>query len=337
MANLKTNYLGLELRNPIIAGASNLSDSVEKAIQLQEAGAGAIVYKSLFEEQIQLEELEMEKGMEAYDERHAEMIKLFPSLKHASTEAHLQKLREVSNALSIPIIASINAVFSDSWVEYAKKVEQTGVDAIEINFYHTPKDFGVSGASVIAEQVEITKRIKTAISIPISVKLSPFYANPLHVASQLSNAGADGIVLFNRTFQPDIDVEHEKLVQRMSLSSPEEMLLPLRFTGLAFGHIPSDICASTGIYSGHDVAKMLLAGASAVQVVSALYKKKIDHISDMLNELESWMDKKGYPDIPHFQGKLSKMNINHPTAYQRSQYVDLLLNGESMLSKRKQH
>ena len=336
MANLKTDYLGLELRNPIIAGASNLSDSVEKAILLQEAGVGAIVYKSLFEEQIQLEELEMEQEMEAYDERHAEMIKLFPNLKHAGPEAHLQKLREASNALSIPLIASINAVFSDSWVEYAKKVEQTGVDAIEINFYHTPKDFGVSGASIIAEQVEIIKRIKAAISIPISVKISPFYANPLHVVSQLSNAGADGIVLFNRLFQPDIDVEHEKLIQRMNLSAPDEMLLPMRFTGLVFGHIPSDICASTGIYSGQDIAKMLLTGASAVQVVSALYKKKIGHISTMLKELEDWMDKKGYSDISHFQGKLSKMNINHPSAYQRSQYVDLLLNGESMLSKRKQ-
>ena len=210
MANIKTNYLGLELRNPIIAGSSNLGDSVEKAIKLQEAGVGAIVFKSLFEEQIQLEELEMEQEMEAYSERHAEMIKLFPNLQYAGPEVHLQRLRETRKAVSIPLIASINAVYSESWVEYAKKVEKTGVDAIEINFYHTPKDYGVSGATVIAEQVEILKRIKASVNIPVSVKLSPYYANQLDVISQLSKAGADGVVLFNRLFQPDIDIEHDR-------------------------------------------------------------------------------------------------------------------------------
>ena len=334
MTNIKTNYLGLELRNPIIAGASNLSDSVEKVIQLQEAGVGAIVFKSLFEEQIQLEELEMEQEMEAYNERHAEMIKLFPNLQYAGPEVHLQKIREARKAVSIPLIASINAVYSESWVEYAKKVEQTGVDAIEINFYHTPKDFGVSGAIVIAEQVEILKRIKDAVSIPVSVKLSPFYANQLEVVSELCKAGADGVVLFNRLFQPDIDIEQEKLIQRMTLSTTDEMLLPLRFTGLLFGHIPSDICASTGIYSGYDIAKMLLAGATTVQVVSSLYRHKLGHINTMIKELEGWMEKKGYTDISHFQGKLAKINISTPFAYQRWQYIDILLNGENLLKQR---
>lgn len=336
MVNIKTDYLGLELSNPIIAGSSSLSDSVEKAVKLQEAGVGAIVFKSLFEEQIQLEELEMEQDMEAYNERHAEMIKLFPSLKYAGTEVYLQKIRETRKAVSIPLIASINAVYSESWIDYARKVEKTGVDAIEINFYHTPKDFGVSGANVIAEQVAILKQIKTAVDIPVSVKLSPYYANQLDVVSQLSAAGADGVVLFNRLFQPDIDVEHETLVQRMTLSTPEEMLLPLRFTGLLFGHIPSDICATTGISSGADVVKMLLAGATSVQVVSALYKNKLSHVNTMIKELEGWMEKKGYPDIAHFRGKLSKMNIPFPFAYQRSQYVDILLNAEKLLKQKAQ-
>jgi len=334
MANIKTDYLGLELRNPIIAGASNLSDSVDKVVKLQEAGVGAIVFKSLFEEQIQLEELEMEQEMEAYNERHAEMIKLFPNLQYAGPEVHLQKIREARKVISIPLIASINAVYAESWVEYAKKVELTGVDAIEVNFYHTPKDFGVSGATVIEEQVEILKRIKDVVKIPVSVKLSPFYANQLDVVSQLSKAGADGIVLFNRLFQPDIDVEHETLTQRMTLSTPDEMLLPLRFTGLLFGHIPADICASTGVYSGLDVAKMLLVGATSVQVVSSLYKHKLGHVSTMIKELEGWMDKKGYDDISQFRGKLSKMNISFPFAYQRSQYVDILLNAESLLKQK---
>lgn len=336
MVNIITDYLGLELSNPIIAGSSNLSDSVEKAVKLQEAGVGAIVFKSLFEEQIQLEELEMEQDMDAYNERHAEMIKLFPSLKYAGTEVYLQKIRETRKAISIPLIASINAVYSESWIDYARKVEKTGVDAIEINFYHTPKDFGVSGANVIAEQVAILKQIKTAVDIPVSVKLSPYYANQLDVVSQLSAAGADGIVLFNRLFQPDIDVEHETLVQRMTLSTPDEMLLPLRFTGLLFGHIPSDICATTGISNGSDIVKMLLAGATSVQVVSTLYKNKLGHVNTMVKELEGWMEKKGYPDIAHFRGKLSKMNIPFPFAYQRSQYVDILLNAEKLLKQKTQ-
>ncbi|HUW07926.1 MAG TPA: dihydroorotate dehydrogenase-like protein [Williamwhitmania sp.] len=334
MTNIKTNYLGLELRNPIIAGASNLSDSVEKVTKLQEAGVGAIVFKSLFEEQIQLEEMEMEDEMEAYNERHAEMVRLFPNLKYAGPEVHLQKIREARKAVSIPLIASINAVYSDSWVEYAKKVEATGVDAIEINFYHTPKDFGVSGATVIEEQIEILKRIKAVVSIPISVKLSPFYANQLEVISQLSMAGADGVVLFNRFYQPDIDVEQERLVQRMTLSTPDEMLLPLRFTGLLFGHISADLCGSTAVSTGQDIAKMILAGASAVQVVSAFYRNKISHANTMVKELEMWMQRKGYENIQEFQGKLSKKNINFPFAYQRSQYVDILLNAESLLKQK---
>lgn len=336
MVNIKTDYLGLELSNPIIAGSSNLSDSVEKAVKLQEAGVGAIVFKSLFEEQIQLEELEMEQDMEAYNERHAEMIKLFPSLQYAGTEVYLQKIRETRKAISIPLIASINAVYSESWIDYARKVEKTGVDAIEINFYHTPKDFGVSGENVIAEQVAILKQIKTAVDIPVSVKLSPYYANQLDVVSQLSAAGADGVVLFNRLFQPDIDVEHEMLVQRMTLSTPDEMLLPLRFTGLLFGHIPSDICATTGISNGSDIVKMILAGATSVQVVSTLYKNKLGHVNTMIKELEGWMEKKGYPDISHFKGKLSKMNIPFPFGYQRSQYVDILLNAERLLKQKTQ-
>ena len=336
MVNLKVNYLGLELRNPIIAGSSNLSDSVEKAVNLQNAGVGAIVFKSLFEEQIQLEELEMEQEMDAYSERHAEMITLFPNLQHAGPEVHLQKLRETRKAISIPLIASINAIYSESWVEYAKKVEMTGVDAIEINFYHTPKDYGVSGATVIAEQIEILKRIKVAVNIPISVKLSPYYANQLDVISQLCKAGADGVVLFNRIFHPDIDIEHEKLTQRMTLSTPNEMLLPLRFTGLLFGHIPSDICASTGITNGSDVVKMILAGATSVQVVSTVYKNKLGHINTMVKDLEEWMQKKGYTDIDHFRGKLSKKNIPSPFAYQRSQYVDILLNAEKLLKQNTQ-
>jgi len=334
MTDIKTSYLGLELQNPIIVGASNLSDSVEKINKLQKAGVGAIVFKSLFEEQIQLEEMEMEQEMEAYNERHAEMISLFPNLKYAGPEVHLQMIREVRKAVSIPLIASINAVYSDSWVEYAKKVEKTGVDAIEINFYHTPKDFGVAGSVVIEEQLDILKRIKSIVSIPISVKLSPFYANQLEVISQMSMAGADGVVLFNRFFQPDIDVEEERLIQRITLSTPDEMLLPLKFTGLLFGHITADICGGTAISNGQDIAKMVLAGASAVQVVSAFYRNKISHASTMIKELEMWMQRKGYQNILDFQGKLSKKNINLPFAYQRSQYVDILLNAEYLLKQK---
>lgn len=333
MANLKTKYLGLELKNPIMMGASNLVTNLDNVKKAEESGAAAIVFKSLFEEQIQLENAQMDSQLEEYAERNAEMVNLFPNLEHAGPEEHLFNVARVKQAVSIPVIASLNAVISESWVSYAKQLEETGIDALELNFYYVPRDTNAEGSELLKQQVETLKKVKAAVKIPVSVKLSPFYANPLNLISKLDAAGADGFVLFNRMFQPEIDVETETHVNSFSLSSNEENRLPLRFSGLLHGKVNGSICSSTGIYNGLDVAKMILAGADCVQVVSSIYKNGISHFETLLKELEEWMNKKGYNTLDDFRGKLSEKNLNDIFVYKRAQYIDLLLKSEEIFNK----
>ncbi len=333
MANLKTTYLGLELKNPLIVGACNLSLEPELAKKMEDAGAAAIVFKSLFEEQINLESLELEDELHEYEERHAEMISLFPNLKHAGPEEHLDKLAKTKKALDIPVIGSLNCVNADTWIEYATEMEKTGVDALELNFYAYPGSFEKSSAAIEEEQLAILKEIKEKVKIPVSVKLSPFYSNVLHLISKMDKLGVDGFVLFNRLFQPDIDLKTLEHDFPWNLSQPTDYRLPLRFTGLLYDEIKADICGNTGIFNGHDMARMLLAGANSVQVVSAVYMHKIPHISKMLEELSKWMDEKGFNTLDEFRGKLSKASVKDPYAYQRAQYVDLLMKPFKLLNK----
>ncbi len=331
MSKLMTSYLGIELRNPLIVGASSLMENIDTLKAIEKAGAGAVVFKSLFEEQIQLEELEMENELQEYNERHAEMVKLFPTLKHAGPAEHLAKLKKVKETLGIPVIGSLNAMHPDTWAEYAQAIADTGVDAIELNFYTTPKNFEVEGKTIIQSQVETLLSVKEKLKIPISVKLSPFYTNPLDVIRRFDETDVDGFVLFNRLFQPDIDTEKEELVQSIILSNSNDHRLPLRFVGLLYGNIAADICASTGIMTGNDAIKMILAGANAFQIVSTLYKNGINHITDMLAQIESWMNKKGYKSLDDFRGKLAKKNLHDPFAYCRAQYVDILLRSNNII------
>ncbi|MCG8696511.1 MAG: dihydroorotate dehydrogenase-like protein, partial [Bacteroidales bacterium] len=328
-----TKYLGIELKNPVVVGASNIVTNIDNIKKAEEAGAAAIVYKSLFEEQIQLENAQLDDQLTEYAERNAEMTSLFPNIEHAGPEEFLFNLAKAKQSVNIPVIASLNAVLKESWVSFAKKIEEMGVDAIELNFYHVPKEIGVNGDKVIASQIEILKAIKSELKIPVSVKLSPAYANVLNVVDQMDKAGADGFVLFNRMFQPEIDVEIEEHYTPFLLSTPDDNRLPLRFAGLLYEQIKGSICSSTGIYSGTDIAKMVLAGADCVQVVSALYKNKIDSITTMLSDLEGWMDKKGYASLDDFRGKLSNAKTNDIFVYKRAQYIDMLLKSDEILKK----
>jgi dihydroorotate dehydrogenase (fumarate) len=333
MANLKTNFIGLELRNPLIIGSCNLSTNPDNLKKMEEAGAGAIVLKSLFEEQIQLESYQMEEELELYNERNAEMTSLFPALQHAGPKEHLMMVKNAKKTVSIPVIASLNAVYRATWVEYAKMLEETGVDAIELNFYAVPKDINKTGESIEKEQVEIVNEVKNSVSIPVCVKLSPFYANPLNIISQMDKAGADGFVVFNRFFQPDIDLGKESHISHFHMSSEEDNKLPMRFTGLLYGNIKAGICSNTGIQDGKDVIKMILAGADCVQVVGALYKNKIGYIKNILSDIESWMESKKYESTGDFRGKLSNKKINDPFVYKRAQYVDLLMKSDQIFKK----
>ncbi|HBL75235.1 MAG: dihydroorotate dehydrogenase [Bacteroidetes bacterium GWF2_42_66] len=333
MANLSTSYMGVKLKNPLILGASNLVSKPETIARIVEAGIGAIVYKSLFEEQIQLESLQLEEEMTEYENRNAEMTRLFPSLEHAGPKEHLFNLKKLKESVSVPVFASLNAIYEPSWVDYARQLEGTGVDGLEINLYSTPGYFEISGNSIEEKQLQIVKSIKKAVKIPVSVKLSPFYTNALNFINKLDEAGADGYVLFNKFFQPEIDIQEELFYYPWELTNGQDHQLALRYAGLLHGNINGSICASRGIQTTEDMIRLLLAGADVVQMVSAIYQYQAKHVAVVLEGLSAWMDKKGYKTIDEFKGKLSRKNLKDPYSYQRAQYVDILMNSEEIFKK----
>lgn len=330
---LQTSYMGIPLRNPLIVGASSYTARIDTLKKLQDAGAGAVVLKSLFEEQIQLEQFEFDEEVSKFEDSVSpEMHGIYPhTLEFNGVEEHIMWIRAAKKALSIPVIASINAVNKETWVKYARDLADTGVDGLELNVYSVPQDFSKSGAAVEQEQIDYIKAVVDSVPIPVSVKLTPFYSNPLHFMAQLDKAGIRGLVLFNRLFQPKIDVEKQQLVSPPYLSSPEELRMALRFTGIASGNVSTDLCTSTGITKGADAASAILAGASAFQVVSSLYKNRIEHIPVILGELESWMSRKGYSSIEDFKGALSKKEVSDPWAYLRAQYINILWRANQIL------
>jgi dihydroorotate dehydrogenase (fumarate) len=292
---------------------------------MEEAGAGAIVLKSLFEEQIQLERFKLEEDLETGGDLYGEMATIFPKLQHAGAKEHLMWVKKTRDAVKIPVIASLNAVTRATWVEYSRQLADQGVDGLELNFFATPRDFDVAGSSVEEEQLSVVREIRAAITLPFSVKLSVFYSNPLNFIGRLDREGAGGLVLFNRFFQPDINTETESITQPFNFSIQADNRLPLRFAGLLHGKTKADVCASTGIMTGMDVVKMILAGASSVQVVTGLYRQGVKSIRSMLEEVSRWMDARSYGSIDAFRGKLSAKNATDPWAYTRAQYAKMLL------------
>lgn len=333
MTKLAVHYMGIPLKNPIIVGSSNMVNNPEMLKRLQDAGAAAIVYKSLFEEQIQLESIQFQDEMELYNERNAEMISLYPNMQHAGPEEYLHKLREAKSMLDIPLIGSLNCVFTETWVEYAELIEKTGVDGLELNFFSVPRDFDTEAKSIEDEQVAVVEQVCKKVKIPVSVKLSPFYTNTLQVIRRMEKAGAKAFVLFNRMFEPDINLDTLQHSTPFNLSTEGDYRLALRYAGVLYGNTKAAICSSSGIYTGHDLAKMILAGADAVQMVSALYKHKPELITNILADLEKFMAKNGFGDIQAFKGKLSKAEVKDPYIYKRAQYIDLLLHSEQIFKK----
>lgn len=329
--NLKTTYMGIELKSPIILGACNMSDDIDKLKKAEENGVGAIVFKSLFEEQIQLERLQFEERLTQYDHIHAQMITTHPRVEYADSEKHLVNLRKVKEKLSVPIIASLNAVNDDSWLEYATELASTGVDGLELNLYQVPLDFDKDAREIEESQINIVRKIKEKISLPISVKLSSDYTNVLGFIKKMDEVGVDGLVLFNSFFQPDIDVDSEKHKKIFNLSQKGDYRKSLRYAGLLYGNIKADVCSSRGIFTGNEVVKHLLSGATCIQMVSAVYKKGLEEISAANNQLSDWMKSKGYNSIDEFRGKLSQNNLGADSlVYRRAQYVDLLLTSENI-------
>lgn len=326
--NLSTSYGGLVLKNPIVMGASNIVTDVRNLTKLEEAGAAAIVFKSLFEEQIQLESFQLGEIHESIIDWGHEQGSFFPPVQHAGPEDHLRQLREAKKHISIPLIGSLNCVNNDTWLEYALKMEDTGIDALELNLYQSNIDFEVSSEEIEAKQIRTLEIVRAAVRLPLFVKLSPFYSNTLRHISRMDKIDLDGFILFNRFFQPDIDIVREEHHYPYNFSSESDNKLALRYAGLLYKKIRGSIISNTGIFNGKDLIKMILAGASAVQVVSVVYKRGAHTITSMLLEIENWMTKKGYDSIIDFQGKLSKENLTDPFAYKRAQYVDILMKSD---------
>lgn len=328
-----TTYMGLALENPIIAGASILTQNMESIRKIEDSGAGALVVASLFEEQIQLDHLKMSEDIAQYDDWHAEMTSIFPQLEHSGPEAHLLLVRRAKEAVDIPVIASLNAVNKDTWVEWARRLADTGADGLELNFFALPKAFDVSAQEIEDAQVDALREVRKSVKIPISVKLSPYYTSPLNFIKRLDDIGVNGFVLFNRYFQPKIDIVGERNDLSFNLSSENDHRIALRFAGILYGHIKASICANNGIHTSTNVIELLLAGADVVQVVSTLFTNSIGHIATMVSEIEDWMERKEYRTIADFKGKMSKDKNPDDWAYTRGQYVMTLLKAKDYIRK----
>lgn len=330
MVNPGTTYMGIELSNPVIAGACGLTSDLDMIKRIEAAGAGAIVLKSLFEEQIQLERFNFDEDLEKYNYRNAEMTEMFPRMTYNGPEEYLMRVREIKSAVRIPVIASLNAVNRSTWIEYAGRLAGTGVDGLEISLSAPPGDPERKSDNIEASQVELVRELKKTISIPLSVKLSPSYTNIVNVAALMDRAGADAFVLFNKLFLPDIDLQKRRIVSPITFSDESDSRQPLRYAALLSDVIKADICCSTGIMSGKEAVKMILAGAAAVQVVSTLYRHGVSRIGEIVRGLSEWMESNGYATVPEFRGKLSRQHVAEPWAYTRAQYARLLMNTDEV-------
>jgi dihydroorotate dehydrogenase (fumarate) len=325
MADLSTTYMGIRLKNPLVVAASSISGMIDRVKLAEQAGAGALVIRSLFEEQILFDSMKFEEALSVGSESFAESLSYFPKMKHGEADEHLMWVEKTKKAVSMPVIASLNAVSAGAWTKYARQLEGVGVDGLELNVYAVAADIGKPGAAIEAELFDVVDAVRREVRLPIAVKLSPFYTSTANVAAELGRRGANALVLFNRFLQPDIDPQAEALHSEMVLSRPEELKLPLRWIALLYGRVQPDLALSTGAHSGLDVAKALLAGATVVQTASALIQNGVPYLSTMLRELEGWMGEKGYQAVSEFRGKLSQKQALDPSAFERAQYVKLLM------------
>jgi len=320
MANLNTRYLGLDLKSPVIIGSSELNNSVEKILKHEAAGAGAVVLKSLFEEQI-LMDISAERLNNMYGTYQDVEDQLGYYLKAHTIGNYLALIKEVKNAVKIPVIASINCVSSVEWLDFAKNVEEAGADAIEINMFILPADTEVEGKEIEKTYLEIAEKITSAVSIPVSLKISSYISGLANFAQKLSYTSIKGLVLFNKFYTPAIDIDNEKVVSGSLYSTQTDNSMPLRWIGILNNKVRCDLAASTGVHTSKDLISNILVGANAVQMVSAIFEKGENHIAIVLKELSDWMDKKGYKTIEDFRGKLSQKEIKNPMLFERAQFM----------------
>jgi dihydroorotate dehydrogenase (fumarate) len=321
--DLSTKYLGLKLRTPLVPSASPLSEDLDNIKAMEDAGASAIVLHSLFEEQIRVERSEFIEHLTAGTESYPEALTYVPEPTHfhEAPEHYLASISRAKQAVAIPIIASLNGSTMGKWTRYAQLIEEAGADALELNIYWIPTEFDVSGGQVEKVYVDIVRAVRSVVTIPLAVKLSPYFSNLANMASQFVNAGAEGLVLFNRFYQPDLDIESLEVKPHILLSTPMAMRLPLRWIALLHGRLQVNLAATGGIHRAADALKMLMAGADVTMLCSVLMRQGIRYLKVMETDMKQWMEQHEYESVSQLKGSLSQKNCPDPSAFERAQYM----------------
>ena len=326
MANLNTKYLGLDLKNPLVASASAISKKLENIIKLEDAGIGAVVLYSLFEEELIHESLALDHYLTRGSESFAEALTYFPEMENYNSgpDKYLELINKSKEKVNIPIIASLNGISGGDWTKYAKLIEQAGADALELNIYFVPTDLDVISSELEKSYINLVQEVTKELKIPISVKLSPFFSSLPNFALNLFLAGSKGLVLFNRFYQPDLNIEDLSVQPTLNLSSSDDLLLPLRWTAILYEKVKADIALSSGIHSGKDIVKAIMAGASVAMTASELIKNGISSVKTMLLGFSNWLDVHEYESVNSIRGILSQSSIANPAAFERANYMKAL-------------
>lgn len=324
--DLSTTYLGLKLRSPLMPSACPLTRELDEIKRAEDAGAGAIVLPSVFEEQLKRESEELDAMMEKGVESFAEALSYFPQIGEfrLGPDDYLEHIQKAKVATRLPVIASLNGTSVGGWTEYARKIQQAGADALELNIYYIPADPDLTGVEVEQTYLDILKGVKSAVSIPVSVKLSPYFSNMANMAKRLDAGGADGLVLFNRFYQPDIDLENLEVEHSILLSTPQARRLPLRWVAILFGKVKASLAATSGIHTAQDVLKMIMAGADVAMLCSVLLRKGMGHLAVVEQEMKQWMEEHEYDSVAQMKGSMSQAKCPDPTAFERAQYMRLI-------------
>jgi len=324
--DLSTKYLGLDLSSPIVAGASPLSEDVGNIEALAAAGAGAVVMHSIFEEQLTTEAEDLDYYLEQGDEAFGEALTHFPPMQDfkVGPEEYLTHVSAAKKAVDIPIIGSLNGISTGGWIDYAGQIAEAGADALELNVYLIPTSAAVTGARIEQVYLDILKAVKAAVGVPVAVKLSPFFSATANMARGLDEAGADGLVMFNRFYQPDIDINRLEVAPRLVLSRSDEIRLPMRWIAILYGRLRASLAATSGVHTGEDAAKLILAGADAIQVVSALLSDGIGQLTQIRDEMARRLEAKGYGSVGEARGVLSQARCAEPAAFERANYMKTL-------------
>ncbi|HOW35001.1 MAG TPA: dihydroorotate dehydrogenase-like protein [Candidatus Omnitrophota bacterium] len=324
--DLSTNYMGLKLKNPLVASASPLSENIDNIKRMEDAGIAAVVHHSLFEEQITREVYELDHHMTHGTESFAESLTYFPEPSDfiLGPEEYLNHIEKAKKAVKIPVIGSLNGHSGGGWVKYAKRIQEAGADALELNIYFVATDPDVSGEKIEQSYLDILRSVKANVTIPVAVKISPFFSALANMAKRLDAAGADGLVLFNRFYQPDIDLETLSVVPNLFLSTSNKMRLPLRWIAILYGEVKASLAATSGIHTSEDVLKMLMAGADATMLCATLLKNGIGHAGEILKGMELWMQENEYESVKQMKGSISQKSCENPEAFERANYMKAL-------------